>query len=216
MKPAGLIFFLLLLASCQSGNSRPGRPGYLFYDTILKKEVNGRVVNDTVFKKLSRFCLQNQDGVPLCSDFFRGKVTLVALTHVDCRWVTELTSLIGYLEKFHNREDFLMVNIGVDLSDSIRLLKLLRQRLFAGSAPRNVHFATFARRSERDSVLFYDFKAGIAPKELDSITEDINLTVHSNMAILFDKEGHTRRYYEYVKTEQFERLKKDIGYLLKE
>jgi protein SCO1 len=189
----------LSLISCFNGSELP----YLGQD---KTDASGKLSHYSVGK----FNFLNQDMQPISELDLKGKVYVADFFFVSCPTICPVMKkeMLRVYAAHGNKAKFAILSHTIDpMRDSLSVLKAYKERL-APSAT-NWHFL----RAEK-SYTFAVAQKQYFVSATDSETPDIDGgVVHSGAFILVDQAGHIRGMYDGTRTEEVDKLIKDIGKL---
>jgi protein SCO1/2 len=210
------IFSLLLLA-CGSknpkpttGDSTPYRLPFFGEPSILSREENGVLIIDTVYPSIPNFSLRNQEGVLITQEDVKNKIYVADFFFTTCPTICPVmkSQMLRVYEAFSNEPRLVILSHSIDPEhDSVPVLKEYADRLQV-AAPR-WHFLT----GNKDTIYT------LAEYYMASAAEDPTAPggfVHSGAFILVDNNRFIRGYYDGTKTEEVDKLIKDIPVLLRE
>ncbi len=175
-----------------------------------EKEIEGKLVRDTVYHTIANFSFQNQDGKTITNADVKGKVYVADFFFTSCPTICPImkTQMMRVYEAYKEKSDFLILSHTIDPThDTVSLLKDYSTRLGIEDAS-TWHFLT----GEQEHV----FEIG-QTSYLTTAMEDKDEPggfLHSGAFVLVDQKGRIRGVYDGTKEDQVDKLLKDIPKLL--
>lgn len=206
----GIPFIFILLGKADHSFSNVK---YYVPEKVVKKEVDGKMVNDTIWSKIPPFSMTNQDGDIFTDRDLDGHIFVADFFFTTCPTICpvmtgQMNQLIWQLEgkKF---EDIRYVSFTVDPEyDTPEILKAYAEKNSANTEIWN--FLT-GDKTEIYELGVNNFKL---PAQEDALAPGGFL--HSNMFVLIDENKHIRGYYDGTSSEDIRLLAGDIKKLLSE
>ena len=212
------LFFLLLAIPCliiffgKMEHSFKTLP-YFYPLDVVQSEVDGEMVNDTVWHKIPDFNLIDQNGNPLDRSYMDGHITVVDFFFTSCRTICpkmtrQMKTLIWMLEGEYFK-DVRYLSISVDpeydtpevLSEYIKNMELETDQWALTTGV-------------KDEI--YDLGVhGFFLTTQEDLAEAGNF-LHSEKFVLVDKEGHIRGYYDGTSPDDVRDLSEDVKMLIGE
>lgn len=198
------------------GNKAVVMPRHYIFDSIITKEVNGKLVEDTVWHKLPNFALTNQMGRTVGWEDIKGKVVVANFFFTHCPSICPKMTLnmkklqegIKANEKVGNRQaDFLhFISYSVDPErDSVTKLKKWADHYSVN--PERWWLLTGNKKDIYDLSIEHMKLGAIDGKGIDTSF------FHTDYMVLIDRNQHIRGYYHGLDTNAIQRLSKDIIFL---
>jgi protein SCO1 len=186
-------------------------------DTVIVKNDNGKISNDTIWHTVKNVSFINQFGDTVSMDKLKGKIVVMNTIFTRCGGICpKTTQVMRMLQESFKKSDTLIqfVSITVDpLYDSAQHLRKFANRF--GAVYDNWWFVTGDKNQLYDFML-NELKANVADT---AITPDF---VHTDLFFLLDKKLSVRGFYHSldekneVNKEAMGRLAADIPMLMLE
>ncbi|UYZ59887.1 SCO family protein [Hymenobacter latericus] len=166
---------------------------------------------DTVYPRIPRFTLLNQDSVTVTPATFAGKVYVADFFFTTCPSICPKMSseMLRVYEKYKNDPRVSFVSHTIDPEhDTLPVLRDYAQRLGVQNA-RQWHFVT----APRDTIY------RLAGNYMAAVERDKTApggAVHNGAFALVDPQGHVRGLYDGINPQEVDRLLKDLPVLLNE
>ncbi|MFZ4862951.1 SCO family protein [Sphingobacterium sp. Mn56C] len=198
---------LLVMGACQS--KTPKLPIYGDRD-VVEKEVNGKMVVDTIYPTIPTFSFLNQDSVTITEKQFDNKIYVANFFFTHCPSIcpTMQRNLLKAYEKYKNDARVAFLSHSIDFKyDSPSVLKNYANKLGVD----NVQWQ-FVTGSKADIY-------GISDKYMVYTKEDASVAGgydHSGYLVLVDHDKHIRGAYDGTNDEEVQKLLKDMDILLQE
>jgi protein SCO1/2 len=181
-------------------------PRHYIADTLLEKNVNGKVEVDTVWHVIPNFTLTNQLGkqVSLHDSTLKNKIVVVDFFFTHCpSFCPTLTRNMRKLQDLFTTNDTIVqfISFSVDpVRDSVPVLKAYADQY--GVQHNNWWMLT----GNRDSIYT------LAERDFKVAVEDSGHAnfVHTDRMVLLDKDRYVRGYYNGEDTTSMALLAKDI------
>lgn len=197
-----------LFAACQSENNQ--KLPIIGDRETVQKEVDGKMVTDTIYPTIPSFEFLNQDSTLITDKFFEGKIYVANFFFTHCPSIcpTMQRNLLKAYEKYKNDDRIAFLSHSIDFKyDQPSVLKEYATKL--GVTNDKWQFVTGTK-----SDIY-----GISDKYLVYTKEDENVPGgydHSGYLVLIDKDKHIRGAYDGTTDMEVEKLLADIEILLKE
>lgn len=194
--------------SCVEYNSENNLP-ILGPRESIEKEVDGKVVVDTIYHTIPNFSFTNQDGNEVTQKTFANSYYITDFFFTSCPTICPVMTknmLILY-DNFEGEERVKFLSHTIDTRhDSVEVLKNYASKIEVYAPKWN-----FVTGSKEDIY-------GIAESYLVSAAEDPNSPggyIHSGAFVLIDPNNHIRGYYDGTQPQAVEKLKRELKALLK-
>jgi len=187
-------------------------PKRWFYDSVATKTVNGKLVKDTAWHRVSDFCFTNQLGRQACADELKNRILIVDFFFTRCpNPCPTLTRNMKRLQDSYLKNDTLVhfISFTVDPSrDSVDALKNYADRF--GVRHHNWWMLTGEKKAIYD-LAFNEFKAGVVDGgEVDTAF------LHTDKFYLLDKNRVVRGWYDGTDSASLTKLARDVSLLILE
>ena len=203
----GLLLSLSLFACTQKADKLP----YLGSREVVEKEVNGKLVTDSVYQSIPPFSFLNQDSIPVTEKDFEGKIYVADFFFTSCNTICPIMhrNMLKVYEHFKGNQQVKILSHSIDVKyDVPSRLKTYATKLgISGNQWQFVH-------GSRDSIYNVAAKSYLVTAYEDA--KEPQGLVHQGWFILVDKQKHIRGAYDGTQAEQVEQLIKDMEVLLKE
>lgn len=204
-------FASLLLVSCGLENQKNKKAEFpvLGRKQYVEKVVDGKTVTDTVDHTIPDFRLVNQDSNWVTPESFEGQVYVADFFFTSCPTIcpTMKKEMLRVYEAYKDNDEVGIISHTIDPEyDTVALLKDFAERLDV-KAPK-WHFVT----GEKEAIYELGQKGYMVTAMEDENEEGGYL--HSGAFVLVDKERKIRGVYDGTKTEEVDKLIKDIDLLL--
>lgn len=186
-------------------------PIYGDKEVKLTKDINGYEKIDTVYKTIPNFSFLNQDSVEITQDKFKDKIYVADFFFTSCTTICPVMhrNMKTIFDQYKSNPNVMFLSHTIDFKyDKPSVLKKYAQKL--GVDVPQWQFV-YGSKEEVYKLAEKDY--------LVAVQEDKNATdgyVHQGWLVLIDKQKRIRGAYDGTKTEEVEKLKKDIGILLAE
>ena len=156
------------------------------------------------------FQLVNQNGQPFGSADLSGKIWIAGFVFTTCRGPCPLiSSRMSELQRPLEKSDVHLVSFTVDpTTDTPEVLRVYAERLHA--RPGRWDFLTGPVTTIYE-LTRNGFKLGVSDG-----AEEEGVPVHSTRAVLVDRQGTIRGYYDLIAPDAVTKLLADTSYLLRE
>ena len=172
-----------------------------------REVING----DTVYHTIGSFEFVNQDSAIVTNETVKGKIYVADFFFTSCRTICPVmkTQMLRVYEEVKDDSDILILSHTIDPEyDTVGLLRDFAKRL--GVSSKTWHFLT----GDQDDI--YD----IAEKSYFSTVMEDDLEpdgfIHSGAFLLIDRKQRIRGKYDGTKSEDVDRLIRDIERLKRE
>lgn len=178
---------------------------------IVEKEVNGKMVADTLYKKIPPFRFTNQDGQVITEKNYEGKVYLAEFFFTTCPSICP--KMAGTLElvqeKLKDVKNFAILSHTIDPEhDTPPVLKDYARKHHADSL-----VWTFVT-GDRDTIYTLCEESYMAFAKQDP--NEPGGYIHSGFLVLIDKNKHIRGAYDGTRAELADQIAADVRTLLNE
>ncbi|RZK67965.1 MAG: SCO family protein [Pedobacter sp.] len=201
----------IVIFSVSAGCTGPEKKLSLIPIGVEKREADGKIVIDTVYKTISAFRFLNQDSVPITNEKFDRKIYVADFFFTSCPTICPIMhrNLMKVFEKYKGNPEVMLLSHTIDYRyDKPSRLKAYKSKLGADGDQWQFVWG------EKEKVY------SVAEKDyLVSASEDKSAPggyVHQGYLILIDKQRRVREAYDGTKDDQVEKLMKDMDILLKE
>jgi protein SCO1/2 len=206
-----LVFTTVIFAiSCEGPLQKKPLPIFGEREAIAK-EVNGKMVTDTVYHTIANFRFVDQDSAFVTNKTFQDKIYVADFFFTSCRTICPImkTQMLRVYDSVKNVSDVLILSHTIDPEyDTVGLLHDFANRL--GVKSDKWHFVTGAKDSIYNIAQTSYFATAMEDKtEADGF-------IHSGAFLLIDKEQRIRGKYDGTLEEDVNRLLTDIKRLRKE
>jgi len=174
-------------------------------------EIEGKVVQDTVYHSIANFSFTNQEGKEISNFTTDGKVYVADFFFTTCPTICPImkTQMLRIYEKFKDEPNFMILSHTLDPEhDTSELLKDYAYKI--GVEDDNTwQFLT----GDQEKI----FEIGQTSYLTTAMTDknEPGGILHSGAFVLVDQNGRIRGVYDGTKEDQVDRLMKDIPKLLK-
>ena len=165
-----------------------------------------------VLTHVQDFSFTDQDGKQLTQANVEGKVYVTEYFFTTCKGICPKMNAnmkIVY-EKYKSEPDFAVIShTSMPETDSVPLLKAYSQHMGAGPS---WYFVT----GNKDALYKMARESYLLDNEKNNSMNIQDQFIHTQFFAVVDKEGRVRGVYDGLKTEEIDKLSKDIQDLLKE
>lgn len=200
---------LLVLQSCT--NKTEQKLPYLGHREPVEREVDGKMVTDTLYQTIEPFTYLNQDSVPVSNKDFDNKIYVADFFFTSCTTICPEMhrNMLKLYEKFKNNPQVKFLSHTIDSKYDLpsRLKKYADKLGVQGNQWEFVHGSS-------DSIYNVSAKNYLVAAYEDKT--DPQGFVHQGWFILVDKNKHMRGAYDGTKADAVDQLMKDMEILLKE
>jgi len=166
---------------------------------------------DTTYHTIGNFRLINQDSTIVTNESLEGKVYVADFFFTSCRTICPVmkTQMLRVYKAIEDKPDVALVSHTIDPEyDTVGLLHDYAERLGVKSS--KWHFLT----GDKDSIYYLaQTSYFVTAMEDESETDGF---IHSGAFMLIDKKGRIRGKYDGTKSEEVDKLIKDIEVLRRE
>ncbi len=208
-----LLFTLisLLLVACGLENQKNKKAEFpvLGRKQYVEKEVDGKIVTDTVDHTIPNYKLVNQDSNWVTPEAFAGQVYVADFFFTSCPTIcpTMKKEMLRVYEAYKENDEVAIISHTIDPEyDTVALLKDFAEKLDV-KAPK-WHFVT----GEKEAIYELGQKGYMVTAMEDKNEEGGYL--HSGAFVLVDKERKIRGVYDGTRSEEVDKLITDIELLL--
>lgn len=201
-----IIITMVIATSCETK-----KLPYLGEPDVVKKVVNGKEMEETIYPVIPDFSFTNQEGQTVTQSDFKNKVYVADFFFVTCPTICPIMkkNMLTVYKEFKDNPDVKILSHTIDPEhDTPDVLKKYASDL--GVTGSMWQFVT----GDREKI--YD----IGQKHyMVSAMEDSSQAggyIHSGAFVLIDKDRHIRGMYDGTTEEGTKKLKEDLKVLLKE
>jgi protein SCO1 len=176
-----------------------------------ERTIDGQTKTDTVYHKIADFSFTNQDGRTVTNESVKGNVYVADFFFTSCPTICPVmkSEMLRVYEKFGQEPNFKILSHSIDPTyDTVALLKDYSVRLGVDDAS-TWHFLT------GDSEKIFEIGQTSYMTTAMEDKDEPGGFLHSGAFILVDQNGHIRGIYDGTKSDQVDKLMKDIPKLLK-
>ncbi len=206
-----LLFLSILAVSCsQQEEDNANTLPILGNWHVNEIEMEGKIIQDTVYHKIANFSFTNQEGKEISNFKTDGKVYVADFFFSTCPTICPImkTQMLRIYEEFKDEERFMILSHTLDPEhDTVELLKDFAAKIGVED-DQTWHFLT----GDQEKI----FEIG-QTSYLTTAMEDKNEPggiLHSGAFVLIDQKGRIRGVYDGTKEDQVNRLMRDIPKLL--
>ncbi len=166
---------------------------------------------DTIYQTIPAFAFLNQDSTVITQDTFKDKVYIADFFFTTCSSICPVMhrNMKEIFDQYKDNQDLMFLSHTIDFKyDKPSVLKNYAQKL--GVYGKQWQFVW----GKKDDVYGLAEKSYLTVVEEDSTAPDGY--IHQGWLVLIDKEKRIRGAYDGTKTEEVEKLKKDLPILLAE
>ncbi|MFC6100653.1 SCO family protein [Olivibacter domesticus] len=204
--PALLIVMLFLIACGQSNKKLP----ILGEREPTTKEIDGKMVTDTIYQTIPPFSFINQDSVIINNKDFDNSIYVADFFFTSCPSICPIMSknLLKVLNKYKGNKEVKILSHSIDTKyDTPWVLKKYATKLGVnGDQWQFVHGSQESIYGIADKYMVYAKENSSAPGGFE----------HQGWLILIDKDKRIRGAYDGTNDEQVSQLMDDMDILLKE
>jgi len=202
----GFLIFLVLISGCESK-----KLPYYGEQEVIKKVVDGKEVEQTIYPVIPNFSFINEDGEVVTEKDFKNKVYVADFFFVTCPTICPVMkkNMLTVYNEYKDNPEVKILSHTIDPEhDTPEVLKKYAMDL--GVSGKMWQFVT------GDKEKIYD----IGQKHyMVSALEDSSQAggyIHSGAFVLIDKDRHIRGMYDGTTEEGTAKLIQDLAVLLKE
>ena len=199
------------LYSCSEGGANGKTLPILGEREAVEREVDGKMVVDTLYHQIPDFAFVNQDNQRVTQETVEGKIYVTDFFFTSCPSICPKmkSEMLRVYEEYKDNPNIVLLSHSIDPQhDTVAVLKDYADRL--GVQSDKWHFLT----GEKDSI--YD----VASKYLVAVQEDGEEAgggfTHGGHFILVDEQRRIRGVYDGTNEAAVDQLIQDIPVLLKE
>jgi protein SCO1/2 len=202
----------------QASDNATAMPAHYFPDTVINRIEKGKMIDDTVWHRVSDFHLINQLGDTVSLYDLKGKLIVMDFFFTSCRSTCPLLTqnMLKMQQSFARGGDQMstpdssivqFISFSVDPeTDSVPRLKKYADHY--GIDPGNWWLLT----GNRDTIYNYAFQELKVDKfDTTPVNPDF---VHTTRFVLIDKNFKVRGFYNALDSTSLDKLSKDIGLLM--
>ena len=198
-----LLAFVIGFAGCSNDKKLP-----IYGEREAKITKDGV---DTIYQTIPAFSFLNQDSTVITQDTFKDKVYIADFFFTTCSSICPVMhrNMKEIFDQYKDNQDLMFLSHTIDFKyDKPSVLKNYAQKL--GVYGKQWQFVW----GKKDDVYGLAEKSYLTVVEEDSTAPDGY--IHQGWLVLIDKEKRIRGAYDGTKTEEVEKLKKDLPILLAE
>ncbi len=206
------IFILLALAiaisSCTGGGQEKSLP-ILGSREIQEKQVDGKLVIDTVYHTIPAFKFVDQDSAWVTEKTVEDKIYVTDFFFTTCPTICPLmkNQMMRIYDKYENNPEVVLLSHSIDpVYDSVKILKDFADKL--GVKTEKWHFVT----GKKEDIYSLGEKSYMVTAQEDE--NEPGGYIHSGAFILVDKDRRIRGFYDGTVREDVDRLMQDMDILL--
>ncbi len=208
MKTLTLTLFCLtaLFSNCQNK-----KLPYLGEPDLVKKNVDGKEIEEKIYPVIPDFEFQNQNGDKVNAKTFAGRIYVADFFFTTCPTICPVMkkNMLKVYEAYKTNPKVGILSHTIDPGhDSVQVLKTYAKDL--GIAGSMWHFVT----GDRDKIYEIGEKHYMVRASEDST--QAGGFIHSGRFVLVDEQKHIRGMYDGTTDSGTQQLIEDIGVLLKE
>jgi protein SCO1/2 len=201
-----ILFLTILFTSCEDK-----KLPYVGEPDVVKKMVEGKEVEETIYPTIPHFSFQNQYGETVTEKSFEGKIYVADFFFTTCPTICPVMkkNMLKVYQEFNDNPDVQILSHTIDPGhDSVAVLKKYADDL--GITGKKWQMVT----GERDKIYEIGEKHYFVSAREDSL--EAGGYIHSGHFVLVDKNKHIRGMYDGTTEEETKLLIEDIKVLLKE
>jgi protein SCO1 len=204
--PSLFLALLFLIACNQSNKKLP----ILGEREPITKEIDGKMVSDTIYQTIPPFSFINQDSITITNKTFDNSIYVADFFFTSCPSICPIMSknLLKVLDKYKGNKEVKILSHSIDTKyDTPWVLKKYATKLgVEGDQWQFVHGSQEAIYGIADKYMVYAKENSSAPGGFE----------HQGWLILIDKEKRIRGAYDGTNDEQVSQLMSDMDILLNE
>lgn len=209
-----LLAAFTILVSCDMGENKTSDTSQLPIlspMSVEQREVDGKVVQDTIYDTIDEFTFLDQDSATVSNETVDDKIYVADFFFTSCTTICPAMKkqMVRIYDTYEGNPEVALLSFSIDPEyDTVGLLNDYAASL--GVSAETWHFLT----GEKEKI--YEIGQGsfrVTAKE-DKQSRDGFL--HSGAFILVDKEGRVRGYYDGTVEDEVSKLIEDMAKLLKE
>lgn len=205
-----LLGVIATLFSCGGNYGKKELP-VLGRKKIVEKEVDGKMVMDTVDHQVADFAFFNQDSVLITNDSFKGQIYVSDFFFTSCPTICPKMKkqMLRVYDKYEKSPEVAILSHTIDPShDNVQVLNEYAEALGVESS--KWHFVT----GDEDTIYELGEKSYMVTAGADE--EAPGGYIHSGAFLLVDDLGRIRGVYDGTMEEQVDLLLDDMDVLLNE
>ncbi len=205
------LILVVLLVGILACDKEPKRLPILGERDTVTKEVDGKVVTDTIYNTIPDFAFVNQKGDTVTQKDVAGKIYVTDFFFTSCPTICPVMKrqMIKVYDKYKDNPDFMILSHSIDPDhDTAEVLDKYAADL--GVEGTQWEFLTGPKEK------IYDIGQGhylVTAKEDEAAEGGY---IHSGAFVLVDKDRHVRGMYDGTSEEGTQKLIRDIEILLAE
>jgi protein SCO1/2 len=202
-----LVLIIGLLTACQNDKKLP----YIGEPDVIKKMVDGKEVEETVYPTIPAFSFKNQYGETVTGESFEGKIYVADFFFTTCPTICPpmKKNMLKVYKAFNANPEVMILSHTIDPGhDSVAVLKKFADDL--GITGKKWQLVT----GEREKIYEIGEKHYFVSAREDSL--EAGGYIHSGHFVLIDKNKHIRGMYDGTNESETKLLMEDIKLLLKE
>ena len=213
MNTKHLVAALLLAtaAGCKTDSNTSSQPLPILGERhVEEKSVNGATVMDTVYHRIADFSFVNQLGDTITNASVAGKVYVADFFFTTCPTICPIMKkeMLRVYEKYQGHDDFKILSHSIDpVHDTPEVLKDYAEKLGIEDA-RTWNFLT------GDQQKIYEIGQTSYLTTAMADQSEPGGFLHSGAFLLVDQQGRIRGVYDGTKSDQVDRLIRDIPKLI--
>ena len=203
--------FLAITLSLTACNNNKKLPFYGQREAKIVKDAAGVERVDTVYQTIPDFKLLNQDSILITQNEFKGKVYVADFFFTSCTTIcpTMHRNLKTVYDQYKDNPEVAFLSHTIDFKyDKPSVLKKYAGKLGVDTKKWQFVYGT------KDEIYHLAEHNYLVAVQEDSTAKDGY--IHQGWLVLVDKQKRMRGAYDGTKTEEVEKLKKDIATLLAE
>ena len=204
-----LWILVLLIVSCVT--SKEEKLPIMGRKEITEKEVDGKLVADTIYHQIENFSFVNQDSVEITQDTFKDQIYIADFFFTSCPTICPImkTQMLRVYDSIRLIDEVKILSHTIDPAhDTVALLKDFAERL--GVVSSKWHFVT----GEKEKIYQIGQRSYMVTTLEDS--SQPGGFIHSGAFILVDKQRRVRGLYDGTKVAQVDRLIRELAILRRE
>jgi protein SCO1/2 len=177
----------------------------------IEKNVNGKTIVDTIYKKIPPFRLVNQDGSVVSNYDFDGKIYVADFFFTSCPDICPVIqrNMLKLYQKYRNNRQVRLLSYTIDPDhDTSSKLKWYAKKLGVEDSQWE-----FLRGSKQ---VIFSLAKNDYMVSIDDDTKGPGGFAHEGYLVLVDKEKRMRGVYDGTNEQEINKLMKDMDILLAE
>jgi protein SCO1/2 len=214
MKKETIILLLVtaFFCACGSQNSQNAQVlPILGARKLMEKNVNGKTIVDTIYKKIPPFRLITQDGSAVSNHDFDGKIYVADFFFTSCPDICPVIqrNMLKLYQKYRNNRQVRLLSHTIDPDhDTSSKLKWYAKKLGVEDSQWE-----FLRGSKQ---VIFSLAKNDYMVSIDDDTKGPGGFAHEGYLVLVDKEKRMRGVYDGTNEQEINKLMKDMDILLAE